>query len=218
MELGNLIFGNSRGEYPFPDRNIVNSKEWKELCKRANVDIVYGYSLEYNNDFNGFDNEVFTIRPYYWGECTCGFEEKEEEWLQNHKHKDYCYQSLVEKELIEKGWQYDKYNFFLSPPKNLLDEALEIKDNIRKKYCKMLGLPYTGRAAHCTCDYKEEYNKWREENDHSEQCLLVLPNFHYKPTNFKIEWYKYAFRDSYMNQNLTKEEILEIFAKCAESI
>ena len=118
MELGNLIFGNSRGEYPFPNRDIVKSEEWKELCKKAQVDISYGQP-ECNRDFNGFDNEIFTIRPYYWG------------------------------------------------------------DN--------------------------------EE-------IMELPNFIYKPTNFQIQWYKYAFRDSYMNQNLTEDEILNIFKECVKSL
>ena len=29
FELGNLIFGNSRGIYNFPDRDLVDSSEWK---------------------------------------------------------------------------------------------------------------------------------------------------------------------------------------------
>lgn len=118
MELGNLIFGNSRGKYEFPERNLVNSPEWEDLCKAAEVCNCYG-SPEVERDFYGFDNEVFTIRPYYWGE---------------------------------------------------------------------------------------------------DESIAALPNFHFKPTNFTIDWYKYAFRDSYMNQDLTTEQILEIFNKCIESI
>jgi len=106
MELGNMFFGNSRGEFEFPDRQLVESKEWKKLAK---VDL----------EFDGFDNEVFTIRPYYWGD-----------------------------------------------------------------------------------DEKEE----------------ALPNFIYKPTGFEIKWYKYAFRDSYMNQELSKAQIIDIFKKCGDSI
>lgn len=119
MELGNLMFGNSRGTYEFPSRALVDSEEWRDLCEKAQVDPLYG-TPETDRDFFGFDNDVFTIRPYYWGE-----------------------------------------------------------------------------------DDNEEAS---------------LPNFHYKPTDFRIDWYKYAFRDSYMNQDLSESEVREIFKKCAESI
>jgi len=55
-------------EYLFPDRDIVNSDEWENLCEKINVDVCYGYPLDSDYDFYGFDNEIFTIRPYYWGE------------------------------------------------------------------------------------------------------------------------------------------------------
>lgn len=106
MELGNMLFGNSRGEFTFPDRQLGRSEEWKALSA---IDIKY----------DGFDNDIFTIRPYYWGE----------------------------------------------------DDA-----------------------------------------------QAVLPNFIYKPTGFEINWYKHAFRDSYMNQELSESQIIAIFKKCVESI
>jgi hypothetical protein len=106
-------------DYAFPDRQIVNSDEWNELCEKTNIDSCYGYPLDEKREFYGFDNEMFTIRPYYWGE----------------------------------------------------DEAIK-----------------------------------------------ELPNFLYKPTGFEIEWYKYAFRASYMNQDLSKEQILDIFKECIKSI
>ena len=33
MEIGNYLFGNSRGNFPFPDRDIANSKEWTNLSQ-----------------------------------------------------------------------------------------------------------------------------------------------------------------------------------------
>lgn len=120
IEIGNLLFGNSRGEYPFPDRKLVNSPEWVSLCKKAGICNCYGTpEVDDGRDFYGFDNDVFTIRPYYWGE---------------------------------------------DPEK------------------------------------------------------AALPNFLYKPTGLVIKWYKYAFRDSYMNQNLTAKQLREIFKKCKQSI
>ena len=117
MELGNLLFGNSRGQFKLPDRDIVSSDEWANLKEKVNINF-YGIPND-ESDFYGFDNDAFTIRPYYWGE---------------------------------------------------------------------------------------------------DGNMAELPNFLYKPTGFKIHWYKYPFRDSYMNQDLNREEILKIFDKCIHSI
>ena len=106
MDLGNMMFGHSRGEFTFPDRALARSEEWRALSK-----------IDIEND--GFDNEIFTIRPY----------------------------SYTDDELEES-----------------------------------------------------------------------LPNFLYKPTGFEINWYKYAFRDSYMNQALDTTQILYIFQDCIDSI
>ena len=45
MEIGNFIFGNSRGNYEFPNRSIVSSDEWQDLLESANLDS-YGYKEE----------------------------------------------------------------------------------------------------------------------------------------------------------------------------
>jgi len=54
------------------------------------------------------------------------------------------------------------------------------------------------------------YN-WSDEND-------PLPNFEYKPTGLKIEWYKYPFRASYMTKPYNREELRWIFGICIESV
>ena len=121
MELGNMVFGNSRGRYEFPDRSLVDSKEWKQLMRVLQMDY-HGNSDLYSpcvTEYGGYRNNTFEIMPYYLGE----------------------------------------------------DEA-----------------------------------------------IMELPNFKYFPTGFEIQWYKYPFRNSYMNQPLTSEQILEIFRKCIKSV
>lgn len=65
MELGNIIFGNSRGEFEVP------RKEFEDILIPFMVEIGIGYT-GYEGDYietnATFDNEVFTIRPYYWGD------------------------------------------------------------------------------------------------------------------------------------------------------
>ena len=117
MELGNILFGHSRGEYPIENRNIVNSKAWQNLLEICNCDS-YGYYCGFNKnktELGGYENEMFAINPYYWGE---------------------------------------------------------------------------------------------------EERLMEIPNFLYKPTGLIIEWYKYPFRDSYMNKNLNDRQLKAIWTKC----
>lgn len=116
MEIGNLLFGNSRGEFNFPNRDLVNCEEWETLLKVCECDH-YGYTSnkQKENNRGGYENEIFCISPYYWGE---------------------------------------------------------------------------------------------------DKDIASLPNFIYKPINFTIDWYKYPFRDSYMNKQLNEKEIKNIFKKC----
>lgn len=73
MELGNMIFGNSRGEFPIPRGN------WQKVFCKFLEDIgldSYGYVPQWASDElkkyqktnGGFENDVFIINPYYWGE------------------------------------------------------------------------------------------------------------------------------------------------------
>ena len=63
MELGNLLFGNSRGKYP------INRTDFQDMFINFFESIgfnEYGY-LDNSNEY-GFENDVFKIQPYYWGE------------------------------------------------------------------------------------------------------------------------------------------------------
>ena len=122
MEMGNLVFGNSRGNFPIPNR---------QLWEKTFISLINALHMDYY--VKEFENDVFSLFPYYWGECTCG------------------------------------------------------------------------------CNISED-------EEHKEDCLLVKPNFLYKLTGYAIEWYKYFFRDSYSNQNITIEEFEDIVEKCIESI
>lgn len=65
----------------------------------------------------------------------------------------------------------------------------------------------------CTCGVTDLYSEIRE---HSGDCPFVHHNFIYHPTGFYIDWYKYSFRSSDMNQDLTIREIEDIFDICSE--
>lgn len=53
---------------------------------------------------------------------------------------------------------------------------------------------------------------WGEDDEVAEK-----PNFVFKPRQFEMSWYKYPLRDAYMNQELTKEEFLDILKEIKKS-
>lgn len=211
MELAQALFGNPvSGQYGITDRD-----RFQEMFCRLLCDVIDpnhgGYGME-------FENDVFALRPYYWGGCTCGYEQKEAEWEQSNHHSPDCYQSRLTAALIFMGWTGDRC--WLEKPRGMsYDKAHKTERQVRKRLCSEQGLPYPeGSAVHCTCDKQEKWLEWSSKNDHSADCLTVLPNFHYKPTDYRLSWYKYPMRSAYANQNLSYKEFRNILVKCVESL
>lgn len=69
MELGNLIFGHSRGEYP-----IERGGDFERELQRL-FDVLPDPSLPRLGPDPGesdtFENEMFAVRSYWWGDCVC---------------------------------------------------------------------------------------------------------------------------------------------------
>ena len=177
------------------------------------------------------------MKSYYWGECDCGWDKFYNEDDFKEKHKRNCYQSLVNKELIEKGWKKDKYGYMNSPEGMSWDKMTKIEDKIRKKYCKKFKLSFPGACAiHCTCGrdknwknwYKKKVVEFKGKSDrldeeglpeaHKDTCSLVLPNFKHKPTGFAISFYKWIGRDMEYNKEISNNEWSKIFKEVINSL
>ena len=75
MELGNILFGHSRGEYHIEPREQYQNAFFDEFALKAGLD---GYGrpttaktlekLTTTEDGIGYENDTFIIRPYYWGD------------------------------------------------------------------------------------------------------------------------------------------------------
>lgn len=65
----------------------------------------------------------------------------------------------------------------------------------------------------CTCEVEKE-----GIDRHYPFCMLEFPNFIHYPTGLSIQWYKYPFRDSYMNQNINYTEFYKIMQDCVNSL
>jgi len=215
MELGNLLFGNSRGTYPI-ERGEGWEKAFDKLC-RAIDPKTGGYGENYEND-------TFSMMTYYWGgDCTCGFDYHDDghKKLRNLKHTKECYQSKY-KDLKEKICK--KYK---------VENAYQLRDKEAKAYdlevaklCTSMGLTYpNGYGVHCTCDFDvraekilDQYEKDFGARECLPTCMLVKPNFLYKPTGFGISWYKYYMRDAYSNQKISLKEFQSIIKACIKSL
>jgi len=141
-----------------------------------------------------FENFAFEMRDYYYGDCTCGYEELKENWDNTHSHKDYCYQEDRKRVSLYAGTEMEKL-------------------------CKKHDIPYEGGkggAIHCTCDYQKQFSLFSSLYHHSLDCPVVLPNF--KSDDVEIKWYKNIGRGMVINRDVSEEEINRIFDFCEESI
>jgi len=82
-----------------------------------------------------------------------------------------------------------------------------------------------GSELSCTCDYEQRleaiYQEYAKEFGHmgcKPECLLEKPNFHYKPTDYRLKWYKYPLRDSYANKEVTVTEFARMIDHCIASL
>jgi len=219
-ELGQAVFGTAWAEYECP--SIVGellyelSKGLAQLSPEAQVYGFLGGDYGYAQDFQ---NEIFEMHPYYWGECTCGHDAEEAQWHEANKHKQDCYQELVKLELMKHGWTRNEWDG-VDPPKDLeYDERNRIKNEIRKEHCEKFGLSFPGgRAIHCTCGYQERWIRFATENDHNPECPTMVPNFRHFETNTEIRWYKYIGRGMSVNKELAGTEWIKIIQKCIDSL
>lgn len=115
MELGNAFFGNSRGEFSIP--RFIGYEDHLNRLLAAFESVLSPLGRVTLSE--EFENEVFSVKPYYWG------------------------------------------------------------------------------------DDETEANK---------------ANFHFKPSDYKLKWYKYPLRDSYQSSELSVEDFGKMIDKCIESL
>lgn len=228
-ELGNLIFGNSRGEFPV-DRGMQD--EWCSLMEECGFD---GYGHHDGPEWV-FENDVFRVQPYYWGDCTCGYEQREDAWSEANAHRSHCYQERKKslplnryrpqidaavEERNKHDWRTDAERGAQAEVDRLSDLERKHRDRLLRGLCKELGIPWDGGRGcmvHCTCDYQERWAAFLAENAHASDCPIVTPNFLHKPTGFRLDWYKYALRDSYSSAPLTRKLMRSMWADCFTSL
>ena len=71
IELGNLLFGNARGEYHLDDRERWSKMFWNYFQDDFDYHMYYEpeqEDREHTTERGGYENDVFKTNPYYWGE------------------------------------------------------------------------------------------------------------------------------------------------------
>lgn len=188
MELGNAVFGNSRGECG------INRDRFGDLF----CNLMERYGMYYgDNGIRTIVTDTFEVRPYYWGDCTCDGEKADEEWAGKNEHEPKCY--ITELAELEKTKEEER--------------SLTVEE--ARPLLKKHNLPEQGWGVHCDCSYEKKWEAFLESRGgyHRSNCECVLPNFLYKPDNLEINWYKYPLRDSYSNRLFDEQELKDIFAK-----
>jgi hypothetical protein len=139
-----------------------------------------------------WENDVFEMRPYYWGDCDCGYEEREAEWCDANAHAAECYSTkLAERLAPMKALREKNRNRIPWQAQNAAEEEAA------RALCAEMGLKWEryGWMCRCTCDYEPNWLKWSAANSHKPTCATVLPNFRHKASGYEVRWYKYIGRD-----------------------
>lgn len=130
MEIGNMLFGNSRGKYEFPDRKLVNSKSWRDFVEILDADEYmclsnhnqWRHDVAIRDAYGGWTfcdadgQKIFQISPYYWGE---------DETLQ--ARHNFVYKPDTSEELAIDWYKYPFRDAYMSRPvsKTMLKRIFE---------------------------------------------------------------------------------------------
>lgn len=80
----------------------VGTWEHEEFCKEKLLALLTAIKPEEASTW-GFEwnNNVFAIYPYWWGDCTCHFNKLESLFLSRHPHNPGCYFQLKRQYMVE---------------------------------------------------------------------------------------------------------------------
>ena len=183
-----------------------------EIAVQGILGGTYGYGAHYKND-------VFEMRPFYWGDCVCDYDTLRNEWEEANPHDDHCYQTLFHNRHYvnyggDGGWNFDV------KPGHERDENFEDKCTCIKDLCEMFHIDPNkpGSHVHCTCWHDIKYPIFLSSISHADHCEMDKPNFlHYK-SGIKVEWYKYIGRGMEYDEDIPVETWVNVFKEVLESI
>lgn len=208
-ELGQMAFGNPSGEFELGKLEGYTAEQLRYLTKLIHnsrqAEAVQGFiGGEFGYGAN-FRNQTFEMLPYYWGDCTCGYEDEEEGWSETHKHDPNCFSGRMK--AFREELERQRYKTYSKKWVRRVDQwALE----------NGWEHGFEGSGVHCDCPRQQELEQFAGENSHAPQCPAILPNF--RCGDLEIRWYKYIGRGMSVNRQVTREELQGVFRRCEESL
>ena len=153
MQLGNMVFGNAT-----MDTNPIDREKFTTMFQAYLKYMGFNHYGHYEGEtesghwnawaeddkklidkFGKYENDVFSIFPYWWGDCECDYNKFDENWCDTNKHKPECYWEVTKKMESEKG------------------DRLTLEDV--KPLLEKHNLPEQGWGMHCTCDHDDRWHK-----------------------------------------------------------
>jgi hypothetical protein len=214
-----MIFGNAHGAFDLgAESEFVGEKLYalSEALGRRNpgaqhyglLGSEYGYGQE-------FENEVFEMHPYWWGDCTCGFAELEEKkWGEELQHASHCFYERYPAE--RERWLDELITSGFDPEQESSPSSQEIAHMTAWSKANGYADAPQGMAVHCDCGVEAAYQEWRKAHDHAPDCRIVLPNF--RCGDVELHWYKSIQRGLSVNRPVTHAELVAMFDRCFASL
>ena len=241
--IAQALFGAAHGPVNAPDYVSEDLYRLSEILCRRNPEAqshgLFGGSFGYGQEFA---NDIFEMFPYWWGDCTCGYDEREDRWHDENSHAADCYQTALALLRHEKdvALGYDRPGpalvtaneetiagitvaVLVSPhapvSRRAHAKARATYDAKVKALCESRGLTYPESSeCHCGCDYEARFVAWSVTNPSDPRCPNVRPNFAHKASGLEVRWYKYIGRGVSLNRPTTPEEWAGIVSECVASV
>jgi hypothetical protein len=183
-EIGQAVFGNPTGAYDCPE--FVDAFLSHILSEIARV-----FWNKNQRKWDSYEDPQIAgveFRPYYWGDCTCGYDILKAAWENTHHHTNECFH---ERYAAEDAYQERRCARTL--------EGLKVRHDHMTKWAKDNGYPQApfGMAVYCDCGLDREWQEWASTHNHAPDCESILPNFKYGEA--EIRWYKHPGRGMSVN-------------------
>lgn len=184
-----------------------------EIAVQGVLGGTYGYGAHYKND-------VFEMRPFYWGDCICDYDTLRNEWEDSNSHDKECYQTLFHEMHYVNYGADGGWNFDVKPghekDKETFDDICDCIDSLYAMFKIAKGTP--GSHVHCTCMHDINYANFLKTIAHADDCEMDKPNFKHYASGVEVEWYKYIGRSMEYDANVAIETWVDVFKECLTSI
>lgn len=123
-------------------------------------------------------------------------------------------QSVYTAELIlPKGMLGPEHDYLIDGSLRAIGEHFAEEGSWGEKYGTNVVTPVFSMHRFCWCDGENCPWCWDEDTKEPQ-----APNFHYKPLDFKVWWYKYIGRDMTFNRSISIPECAFMLTDCLHSL